>query len=104
MYSKQEYNCARVIHRVYLSRRARKNLLQVPRHIANKLDVWIDSVERQGLEMVRKVPGFHDEPLHGDRAGQRSIRLNVAWRAIYEILPDGAVSCVSIIEVTHHEY
>jgi proteic killer suppression protein len=87
-----------------LTSRARKDLARVPRHIANKLDVWIDSVERQGLEMVRKLPGFHDEPLKGARAGQRSIRLNIAWRAIYEVLPDGAVSFVSVTEVTHHAY
>ncbi|STX29298.1 Uncharacterised protein [Legionella beliardensis] len=25
---------------------------------------------------TRKSPGWHDEPLKGERAGQRSIRLN----------------------------
>ena len=93
-----------MVHRVVLSSRARKDLAKVPRHILNKLDMWIDSVEREGLENVRKLPGFHDEPLRGKRAGQRSIRLNIAWRAIYEVLPHGSVSCVSISEVTHHEY
>jgi len=87
-----------------MTRRARKDLLMVPRHILDKLDVWIDSVERLSLEEVRRIPGFHDEPLRGRRVGQRSFRLNQAWRAIYEILADDRVSFVSILEVTHHEY
>lgn len=93
-----------VIDRVVLTRRARKDLASAPGHIVNKLDVWIDSVEREGLESVRRLPGFHDEPLRGNRAGQRSIRLNVAWRAIYEVLSDGQIEFVSVEEVTHHVY
>jgi hypothetical protein len=34
---------------------------------------------------VRKVPGFHDEPLSGKRFGQRSLRLSKSYRAFYEI-------------------
>lgn len=93
-----------MINRVLLSSQARKDLRKVPRHILNKLDVWIDSVEREGLENVRRIPGFHDEPLKGQRVGQRSIRLSRAWRAIYEVLTDQRVSFVSVMEVTHHEY
>ena len=93
-----------MIRRVEFGLRARKDLKKVPHHIVNKLDTWIESVERSGLEQVRKLPGYHDEPLSGRREGQRSVRLNVAWRAIYEILFDEEVSLVSIVEVTHHEY
>jgi proteic killer suppression protein len=66
-------------YRVVLSSRARKDLAGVPRHIRRKMTAWIDSVERTGLESVRKLPGFHDEPLKGQRVGQRSVRLNRAW-------------------------
>ena len=93
-----------MIDRVVLTNHARKDLASAPAHIVNKLDVWIDSVERDGLESVRKLPGFHDEPLKGDRAGQRSIRLNITWCAIYEVLSDGRVSFVSVKEVTPHAY
>ena len=93
-----------MIDRVVLTNRARRDLARAPRHIVNKLDVWIDSVEREGLEHVRKLPGFHDEPLKGSRAGQRSIRLNIAWRAIYEVLSDGRIAFVSVREVTPHAY
>lgn len=47
--------------------------------------------------------GYHDEPLKGDRIGQRSIRLSRAYRAIYEIRGDTA-AFVSIEEVGKHRY
>lgn len=65
---------------------------------------WIDAVEEDGLEATRRVPGFHDEPLKGDRQGQRSIRLSCQWRAIYEIRPEGGIQLVSVEEVTPHVY
>jgi proteic killer suppression protein len=60
-------------------------------------------VELDGVEEVRKVPEYHDEPLKGARAGQRSIRRSSAYRAIYEI-KGGAAQFVSIEEVSKHEY
>lgn len=60
-------------------------------------------IEDQGLEEVRKVPGYHDEPLKGDREGQRSIRLNKAWRAIYTI-HGTQIKFVFIEEVSKHDY
>ena len=69
---------------------------------------WVESVEEDGLEMTRRVPGFHDEPLKGQRQGQRSIRLSRQWRAIYVIRADGGARegahLVSVEEVTPHEY
>lgn len=65
---------------------------------------WIESVEADGLEATRRVPGFHDEPLKGKQRGQRSIRLSRQWRAIYEIRTDGGAELVSAEEVTPHEY
>jgi proteic killer suppression protein len=55
------------------------------------------------LEEVRKAPGYHDEPLKGDRLGQRSIRLSRSYRAIYEIKSSN-VEFVSIKEVSKHDY
>lgn len=65
--------------------------------------IWVAAVELDGLEKVRKVPGYHDEPLKGDRAGQRSIRLSRRYRAIYEIQKD-TVEFASVEEVSRHEY
>lgn len=67
------------------------------------LTIWVMAIELQGLEEVRKVPGYHDEPLKGERAGQRSIRLSRSYRAIYEIKED-QVTFVSVREVGKHEY
>jgi proteic killer suppression protein len=54
---------------------------------------------------VRKVPGYHDEPLTGDRTGQRSIRLSRAYRAFYVIERDAVrVEFVHVTEVNKHEY
>lgn len=93
----------RVIHVVVLSARARKQLRVVPAFIATKLAAWVEAVEQDGLESVRKMPGFHDEPLKGPRKGQRSIRLSRAYRAIYEIRA-GEVEFVSVEEVNKHDY
>jgi proteic killer suppression protein len=49
------------------------------------------------------VPGYLDEPLKGDRAGQRSMRLSRSYRAIYEVKED-RVKFVSVEEVSKHEY
>ncbi len=92
-----------MVTRVRLSRRAQKDLMTVPRHVAIKLGAWVDDVTVRGLEEARKVPGYHDEPLKGRRAGQRSIRLSRAYRAIYEIRVDD-VTFVSVEEVNKHDY
>ena len=93
-----------LIRNVELSRQAKKDLRRVPHYIADKLDTWIDAVERDGLEEVRKVPGYHDEPLHGQRRAERSIRLSRGYRAIYRLKPGRGIEFVSIEEVTKHEY
>lgn len=92
-----------MIRRVEITKLATKQLRKAPAHVARKLNLWARNVESKGLEEVRKAPGYHDEPLKGDRAGQRSIRLNLQWRAIYEIKGTG-VQFVSIEEVTPHKY
>ena len=92
-----------MIFRVAIARLAEKQLRKLPRHIVDNLMIWVAAVEHEGLEEVRKVPGYHDEPLKGDRTGQRSIRLSRAYRAIYEVKHD-TVRFVSIEEVSKHAY
>lgn len=93
-----------MVNRVVLSRRVQKELKRLPTHIARNLLGWVDSVENDGLEEVRKLPGYHDEPLRGIRAGQRSIRLSRSWRAIYVVRSSGEVEFVRVEEVSRHEY
>jgi proteic killer suppression protein len=92
-----------MITKVELSARAKKDLRRLPQHIVGALRRWADAVEHEGLEAVRKVPGFHDEPLGGDRKGQRSIRLSRAYRAFY-MIKNGSVVAVEVIEANKHEY
>jgi len=93
-----------VIVDVLLSKLANKQLRKTPKHIRRKLLAWIKSVRSDGLEDVRKQPGFHDEPLLGTRKGQRSIRLSIKWRAIYTLHDDGTIEFVLVEEVTPHDY
>lgn len=89
---------------IELTKKAQKDLSKVPRIIQEKLLLWIDTVERIGINQTRKIPGFHDEPLKGERKGQRSIRLNRAYRAIYVEEQQNKIHIVSIIEVNKHDY
>lgn len=79
------------IYEVAITKLAEKQLRTLPAYIILKLQTWIDVVKHKGLAEVRKIPGFHDEPLKGKRQGQRSIRLNKAYRAIYIIDTSGLV-------------
>lgn len=83
---------------------AAHDLAKIPVHIASKLEYWINAVEKYGIEVVRKVRGYHDEPLKGDRKGQRSIRLNKAYRAIYIETKTHEVRLILIVEVNKHDY
>lgn len=82
----------------------RKELEKLPLPIKAKLHGWAKMVEEKGLQYARTVKGYHDEPLHGKRQGQRSIRLNRAYRAIYIEKVDKSISIIFIIEVNKHEY
>lgn len=59
---------------VKLSPKAKKDLRYLPRHILDKVEVWITTIEKIGIYESRQIKGFHDEPLKGDRSGQRSVR------------------------------
>ena len=92
------------IQRVEITSLAKKQIRKLPRHIVENLAAWVDDIETRGLEEVRKIPGYHDEPLRGDRQGQRSIRLSRSYRAIYIIKDSGEVQFVSVEEVSKHDY
>lgn len=94
---------AAVIRRVEITDAAEKQLRRLPRYIVVKLAIWVAAVELDGLEETRKVPGYHDEPLKGERAGQRSIRLSRSYRAVYAI-KKSVGEFVSVEEVHKHRY
>ena len=65
-----------------------KDLLSVPAYVAVKLQDWVEDVEDRGIELVRRIPGYHDEPLKGSLRGLRSIRLSKGYRAYYRVVED----------------
>ena len=93
-----------MIRRVEITRRVEKQARRLPARISEKLWTWVYLVKEIGLEDVRKIPGFHDEPLVGQRRGMRSIRLNRAYRAMYRVVVDGDGELVSVEEVSKHGY
>jgi proteic killer suppression protein len=92
------------IYNVVMKEKLALGLKKLPKHIIAKLTAWISAVGHDGLNEVRKIPGYHDEPLKGERKGQRSIRLSISYRAIYVINKAGQMEVVEIIEVNKHDY
>lgn len=89
---------------VNITKLAQKQLAKAPLHIRQSFVAWAESVERVGLVESRLTTGRHDEPLSGRRQGQRSVRLNKQWRAIYEVSATGQIILVEVKEVTPHDY
>jgi proteic killer suppression protein len=89
---------------VKLTKNVHKDIIKIPTHIAVKLQMWAHAVEKYGITKVRKIPGYHDEPLKGGRKEQRSIRLNKAYRAIYEETAENEIHIIVIMEVNKHDY
>jgi proteic killer suppression protein len=92
------------VTKVRLYKRAMDDVQKVPRYIQVKLRAWIRGIEIEGLQDLRKVTGYHDELLLGKRFGQRSIRLNRSYRAIYRLIRENSIEIVEIFEVNKHEY
>jgi len=90
--------------KVYWSKSVEKDLTRLPEFIQQKFRAWVVAVECEGMSAVRQLKGFHDEPLRGIRAGQRSVRLNRAYRVIYIEQKDGQIHIAQVIEVNKHEY
>jgi proteic killer suppression protein len=92
-----------VIRTVVVSRQAQKDLMTVPRHVAVKFQDWVEDVEDRGVDEVRKVPGYHDEPLQGALRGMRSVRLSKSYRAYYKVAKH-AVEFLRVERVDKHVY
>ena len=90
------------MNKIILNKKAQKQLRKVPAHIQGKLQGWIEAVEAFGIEEIRIISGYHDEPLAGQRTGQRSIRLSRSYRAFYVEHSDKII--IEVIEVNKHEY
>lgn len=93
-----------MVNRVSISKRAEKSLKTAPKQIAAGFFTWKREVEKHGIETIRKIPGYHDEPLEGKLKGYvRSVRLGRRYRAFYRVIGD-AVKCILVEEVNKHGY
>lgn len=90
-------------HHVVITRSARKGLENAPQHVKDKFSMWVKTVRLFGLSKARQVPSYHDEALKGQRDGQRSIRLNKQWRAVYTETATDTI-LVTVLEVSAHDY
>ena len=91
-------------YEVQLSAFVQKRFRRLPDYIQKALRTWSTLIEEYGVSTMRRIPGYHDEPLRGDRKGQRSSRLNRGYRVIYEELESGEIVVISVLEVNKHEY
>ena len=79
-----------------------KIITKLPAQVVKKYELWKDIIFRHGPKKLKEFPGFHDEKLTGDRSGQRSSRLNLQYRVIYEV--DKDIVIIYVIEITAHDY
>ncbi len=92
------------VTRIEVSKFAEKQLSRLPNEIREAYYIWARSVEKSGIHAVRLSRGYRDEALKGNRQGQRSARLNRAYRVIYEQFNDGECVVIGVVEVNKHEY
>ena len=88
---------------VEISTKAQKQLRKLPSHIRRQFAAWVESIEEDGLEVTRRAPGLHDEPLRGKLRGLRSVRLSKSYRAYYRLV-EREVKVVFVERVDKHEY
>ncbi|MDA8091975.1 MAG: type II toxin-antitoxin system mRNA interferase toxin, RelE/StbE family [Actinomycetota bacterium] len=79
-----------------------KTCRKLPLEVVKKYELWKDIVLRHGPEKLKEFPGFRDEKLKGEREGQWASRLNLQYRAIYEV--ERETVTVFILEITPHKY
>ncbi|HTJ94593.1 MAG TPA: type II toxin-antitoxin system RelE/ParE family toxin [Pararobbsia sp.] len=71
-----------------------KRFAQIERPAIRKLTLLDAAAD---LRFLRSPPGNRLEPLHGDRTGQHSIRINVQWRVCFRF-DEGGADDVAIVD------
>jgi proteic killer suppression protein len=81
---------------------ARGDFIRAFSGFAHQAEVRLDRLEAAtSLQDLRALPGNRLEALHGDRAGQYSIRINDQWRTCFE-WPEGAMGPSNVEIVDYH--
>jgi addiction module RelE/StbE family toxin len=87
---------------IYEKKSLIKSLKTIPLHIKKEYEIWKRIVELQGIQGLRKIKGYHDEPLKGEWKGFRSSRLSLKWRVIY--MAEKEQLEVYVIDINAHKY
>ena len=87
---------------IYEHRDIAKVIKKLPIAIVKKYEYWKNLVSLCGPDILRGRPGLHDEKSKGSRKDQRSSRLSLQYRVIYEVHEKAVV--VYVIEITPHKY
>lgn len=87
---------------IYEKKSLIKSLKTIPLHIRKEYEIWKRIVELQGIQGLREIKGYHDEPLKGEWKGFRSSRLSLKWRVIYKDEKEQLE--IYVIDVNAHKY
>ena len=87
---------------IYEHRTVAKALQSIPIEVLKRYEKWKDIVRISGPQGLRRIKGFRDEALKGERKGQRSSRLTLQYRVIYTVANDQVL--VRVMSVTPHDY
>ena len=58
--------------------------------------------QQSGIDGLDSYPGFKLEMLKGKLVGLYSIRLNIAYRVVFDVQEE--INIIDILEVSKHEY
>ena len=75
---------------------------KLPKPVLEKYLKWVDVIEQSGPEQLLKLTVLYDEGLSGKLNGQRSSRLGLRYRVIYQIQDDQVL--VLVIDINAHDY
>ena len=73
-----------------------------PKRVQKAYELWKTHVVHNGPEVLRTLPGYHDEALSGAWQGWRASRLNRQYRVIYSVERDELF--VRVERITPHDY
>jgi proteic killer suppression protein len=89
---------------VELTKNAEKDLRRLPRNVLILFGEWIETIEIDGYDEMKKIKGYRDHALKGKRLGQRSSSLTYSYRVIYEYKSEKNIKIIEVLEVNNHDY
>ena len=80
----------------------KKVIDKLPIQCKKKYAVFKYIAQQSGINGLDSYPGFKLEILKGKLAGLYSIRLNIAYRVVFDVQEE--IRIIDILEVSKHEY